>query len=67
VEFDTETSDYIVTFNLTWKGLLNAPLTQSYVGRLKYIKKEALVVGTAAPIAFLVCSSHISSTVGIMG
>ena len=49
VEFDTQTTDYIVTFNLTWQGLLTAPLTQSYVGRLKYIKRAVVGAGTAAP------------------
>jgi polyisoprenoid-binding protein YceI len=49
VEFDEQTTDYIVTFNLTWQGLLTAPLTQSYVGRLKYIKRALVGAGTAAP------------------
>jgi polyisoprenoid-binding protein YceI len=49
VEFDTQSQDYIVTFNLTWKGLLTTPLTQSLVGRLKYIKKAVVGAGTAAP------------------
>ncbi len=37
VEFDPLSSDYIVTLNFTWQGKLTAPLTQSIVGRLKYI------------------------------
>jgi polyisoprenoid-binding protein YceI len=45
VEFDPLSSDYIVTLNLTWKGLLTAPLTKSVTGRLKYIAK-ANVNGT---------------------
>jgi polyisoprenoid-binding protein YceI len=49
VEFDTQSQDYIVTFNLTWKGLLSAPLTQSIVGRMKYIKKAVVGAGTTAP------------------
>jgi polyisoprenoid-binding protein YceI len=49
VEFDAQSQDYIVTFNLTWKGLLSAPLTQSIVGRMKYIKKAVVGAGTTAP------------------
>lgn len=45
VEFDPLSNDYIVTFNLTWKGKLAAPLTQSIVGRLKYIS-QAKVANT---------------------
>ncbi len=37
VEFDPLSNDYFVTFDLTWKGKLAAPLTKSIVGRLKYI------------------------------
>ncbi len=37
VEFDPLSSDYIVTLNFTWQGKLAAPLTQSIVGRLKYV------------------------------
>ncbi len=39
IEFDPLSNDYFVTFNLTWKGKLTAPLTKSIVGRLKYIPK----------------------------
>lgn len=46
VKFDPSSADYIVTFNLTWKGKLAAPLTQSIVGRLKYIKKASVQFGT---------------------
>jgi polyisoprenoid-binding protein YceI len=49
VEFDTQSQDYIVTFNLTWRGLLTTPLTQSIVGRMKYIKKAVVGAGTTAP------------------
>lgn len=45
VEFDPLSSDYIVTFDLTWKGKLAAPLTQSIVGRLKYFP-QAKVANT---------------------
>jgi len=48
VKFDPASNDYIVTFNLTWKGLLAAPLTTSVVGRLKYISKSYVQFGTAA-------------------
>lgn len=40
VEFDPLSNDYIVTFDLTWKGKLASPLTQSITGRLKYISQE---------------------------
>jgi hypothetical protein len=45
VEFDDLSNDYIVTFNLTWHGYdtsaaaLANPITQSIVGRLKYVPK----------------------------
>ncbi len=47
VEFDPSSQDYIVTFNLTWQGKLAAPLTQSLKGRLKYIPKTHVTIGTA--------------------
>lgn len=40
VEFDPLSNDYIATFNLTWKGKLATPLTESIVGRLKYFTQE---------------------------
>jgi hypothetical protein len=48
VEFDKLSTDYIVTFNLTWHkwdttaaGMANpAPITQEIVGRLKYIPRS---------------------------
>ncbi|MEP6616145.1 MAG: YceI family protein [Ginsengibacter sp.] len=49
VEFDASSADYVVTLNLTWQGKLAAPLTQSIVGRLKYIRKASVGAGTAAP------------------
>ncbi len=39
VELDPLSNDYIVTLNLTWQGKLTAPLTESIVGKLKYIPK----------------------------
>lgn len=48
VKFDPLSNDYIVTFNLTWQGKLAAPLTQSLVGRLKYIPQTRVQFGTAA-------------------
>jgi polyisoprenoid-binding protein YceI len=45
VEFDRLSNDYIVTFDLTWKGKLAAPLTQSIVGKLKYFP-QARVANT---------------------
>lgn len=47
VELDPLTSDYIVTFNLTWIGKLAAPFTKSITGRLKYISKST--INSAAP------------------
>ena len=40
VEFDPLSNGYIVTFDLTWKGKLAAPLTKSIVGKLKYFPQE---------------------------
>ncbi|MEO7531486.1 MAG: YceI family protein [Sediminibacterium sp.] len=48
VKFDPLSNDYIVTLNLTWKGSLATPLTQSIVGRLKYTAKARVAIGTAA-------------------
>ena len=39
VKFDPLTTDYLVTLTMTWQGKLAAPLTQTLVGRLKYIPK----------------------------
>ena len=39
VKFDPLSSEYIVTLTMTWQGKLAAPLTQTLVGRLKYIPK----------------------------
>ena len=39
VKFDPLSTDYIVTLTMTWQGKLTAPLTQTLVGRLKYIPK----------------------------
>ena len=47
VKFDPLSNDYIVTFNFTWQGKLAAPLTKSIVGRLKYIPKSTIQIGTA--------------------
>ena len=49
IEFDPLSNDYIVTLNLTWQGKLAAPLTKSIVGRLKYVPKSTIQIGTAAP------------------
>jgi polyisoprenoid-binding protein YceI len=49
IELDPLSEDYIVTLNLTWQGKLTAPLTDSIVGRLKYIKKAVVGAGTASP------------------
>lgn len=48
VKFDPLSADYIVTMNLTWQGKLAAPLTQSIVGRLKYVKRTSVQFGTGA-------------------
>lgn len=42
VEFDPLSNDYFVTFDLTWKGKLAAPLTKSIIGKLKYIPKAKI-------------------------
>ncbi len=48
VEFDPLSEDYIVTLNLTWQGTLGAPLTESVVGKLKYIRRATVNAGTAS-------------------
>lgn len=48
VTFDPTSSDYIVKLNLTWQGKLAAPLTQSLVGKLKYVPRATVQFGTAA-------------------
>lgn len=48
VEFDPLSDGYIVTFNLTWQGGLSAPLTESIVGKLKYVKRATINAGTAS-------------------
>ena len=45
VTFDTESNDYIVKLNLTWKGTLPEPLTKSLIGRLKYIPRATPQTG----------------------
>jgi polyisoprenoid-binding protein YceI len=40
VEFDPNSNGYIVTLDLTWKGLLTQPLTKSIVGKLSYVPKS---------------------------
>jgi polyisoprenoid-binding protein YceI len=49
VEFDTQSSGYIVTLNLTWQGKLSAPLTESITAKMAYIKRSTAGAGTAAP------------------
>jgi len=49
VKFDPASNGYIVTLNLTWKGLLVAPLTKSIVGTLSYVRKATVQIGTATP------------------
>ena len=48
VKFDPASNDYIVTFKFTWQGKLATPLTQTIVGKLKYIPKASVQFGTAA-------------------
>ena len=54
VEFDPLSNDYIVTFNLTWHGQdtsaasLASPITQSIVGKLKYVPQARVQFGTSA-------------------
>lgn len=48
VEFDPFSNDYIVQFELTWKGKLPTPLTIPLVGKLKYIPQARVQFGTAA-------------------
>ena len=48
VEFDPLSEDYIVTLNLTWQGPSSAPLTESIVGKLKYVKRATVNAGTTS-------------------
>jgi polyisoprenoid-binding protein YceI len=52
VELDPNSNGYIVTFDLTWQGLLTTPLTQSIVGKLSYIPKNHVTIGTATYSVF---------------
>ncbi len=47
VELDPNSTGYIVTFDLTWQGKLTAPKTQSLVGKLTYVPKTNVTIGTA--------------------
>jgi polyisoprenoid-binding protein YceI len=46
VAFDTQTSGYIVTMDMTWQGLSTAPVTKSITGTLNYIRKSYANAGT---------------------
>jgi hypothetical protein len=48
VEFDPASNGYIVTLDLTYKGLLATPLTKSIVGKLNYIPRKTVQFGTSA-------------------
>ena len=47
VELDTKSSGYIVTMQMTWKGLLSAPHDTTVNGILSYVKRETIGAGTA--------------------
>ena len=46
VAFDPNTAGYIVTANLTWRGLLPAPHTESITGKLIFVKESQVTEGT---------------------
>lgn len=46
VKFDPLSNDYIVTLTMTWQGKLAAPITKTYVGKMKYIPKAQVQFGT---------------------
>jgi polyisoprenoid-binding protein YceI len=46
VELDPNSNGYIVTLDLTWKGLLAQPLIKSIVGKLNYVKKTTIAGAT---------------------
>jgi hypothetical protein len=48
VTFDPNSPGYIVTANMTWRGLLPAPHTEVITGKLQYIKKEQVTSGTSS-------------------
>jgi len=47
VTFDPNSSGYIVTANLTWRGLLSAPHTESITGKLVFVKPNQVKSGTS--------------------
>ena len=47
IEFDPASADYIVKFNMTWKGNQAAPVTRALTGKLKYIPKSD--IASASP------------------
>jgi polyisoprenoid-binding protein YceI len=47
VEFDPISADYIVYFNLTWKGNNGIALVKPLVGKLKYISQGVVGAGTS--------------------
>ena len=44
VELDPSSNGYIVTLNLTYKGLLATPLTKSLIGKLSYVTRAKPVL-----------------------
>ncbi|GAA4734976.1 YceI family protein [Flavisolibacter ginsenosidimutans] len=48
VEFDPSSAGYLVTLNLTFKGGLTAPKTISIPGKLAYVPRQTVQIGTAA-------------------
>lgn len=46
VKFDPASNGYIVTLNLTYKGRLETPLTKPIVGKLTYIPRSNVTIGT---------------------
>ncbi len=59
VEFDPLSEGYIVTLNLTWQGPLATPLTESIVGKLKYIKRATVNAGTASEYCCIRFATHL--------
>lgn len=47
VAFDPNGTDYIVTANLTWRGLLATPMTESISGKLVFVREAWVTEGTS--------------------
>ena len=47
VQLDPSSNGYIVILNLTWQGKLAAPLTKTIIGKLNYVTRKTVTIGTS--------------------